>query len=206
MINTSSDTTTEVKRRLAMARTSTQNMSNIWKSRGLSIQMKLRFLRATVFAIATYGCESWSLTKNDRKRIDAFEMWCYRRLLRVSWKDKRTNIWVLEKICDKIVLLKNIRERKLRYCGHVIRKNTSLEKQLIQGSVEGRRFRGRPITLWTDDIKWWVGYGLQVATNLVRDRMARRALIKTTAVPPGATWHKWMKNIGLLYFSLRHFC
>ena len=88
-----------------------------------------------------------------------------------------------------MILLKNIRERKLRYYGHVIRKDTSLEKQIIQGSVEGRRCRGRPITSWTDNIKSWVGDGLQVATNLVRDRMAWRALIKTTAVPPGATWH-----------------
>ena len=98
MINVASDSTTEIKRRLAMARSTTQNMVKIWKIRGLSTGLKLRFLRATVFAIASYGCESWALTKTDRKRIDAFEMWSYRRLLRVSWKDKRTNKWVLERI------------------------------------------------------------------------------------------------------------
>lgn len=187
MINTESDTTTEIKRRLAIARTATQNMVNIWKSRGLSTKLKLRFLRATVFAIAIYGCESWSPTKNDRKRIDAFEMWCYRRLLRVSWKDKRTNNWVLEKLGGELVLQKNIKDRKLRYFGHIIRKDTSIEKLLVQGSVEGRRGRGRPITSWTDDIKSWTGGTMAVATNLARDRTAWRALIKTTAAPTGTT-------------------
>ena len=90
MINNSGDSTTEIKRRLAIARTTVQGMSSIWKSRGLSIDLKVRLLRATVFSIATYGCESWAMTKNDRKRVDAFEMWCYRRLLRVTWKDRRT--------------------------------------------------------------------------------------------------------------------
>ena len=170
-----------------MARTATQNMVNIWKSRGLSIKLKLRFLRATVFAIATYGCESWSTTKNDRKRIDAFEMWCYRRLLRVSWKDKRTNNWVLEKLGGDLVLQRNIRDRKLRYFGHVIRNDTSIEKQLIQGSVEGRRGRGRPITSWIDDIKSWTGGNMQAATNLARDRIAWRTFIETTAAPSGTT-------------------
>ena len=183
MITTKSDSTTDIKRRLAMARSTTQNMVNIWKSRGLSKGLKLRFLRATVFAIAMYGSESWAMTKSNRKRIDAFEMWCYMRLLRVSWQDKRTNNWVLEKIGSELVLQKSIRERKLRYFGHVIRKEGSLEKQIIQGAVEGRRGRGRPTTAWTDDIKAWNGGSLTVATNLARDRIAWRTLIKTTAAP-----------------------
>ena len=134
-----------------------------------------------------YGSESWAQTKSNRKRIDAFEMWCYRRLLRVSWQDKRTNNWVLEKIGSELVLQKSIRERKLRYFGHVIRKEGSLEKQIIQGAVEGRRGRGRPTTAWTDDIKAWNGGSLTVATNLARDRIAWRTLIKTTAAPMGTT-------------------
>ena len=98
LINTKSDSTTEIKCRLAIARTTTQKMLNIQKSRGLSIDLSFRFLRATVLSIATYGCESWAPTKNDNKRIETFKLWCCRRLLRVSWKDKRTNNWVLEKI------------------------------------------------------------------------------------------------------------
>ena len=94
LINNKCDSTTEIKRRLAIARKTSQSMENIWKSKGISMNLKLRFLRACVFSIATYGSESWAMTKNDRKRVDAFEMWCYRRLLRVSWKDKRTNDYV----------------------------------------------------------------------------------------------------------------
>ena len=187
MITTKSDSTTDIKRRLAMARSTTQNMAHIWKSRGLSKGLKLRFLQATVFAIALYGSEAWALTKMNRKRIEAFEMWCYRRLLRVSWQDKRTNIWVLEQIGSELVLLKYIRERKLRYFGHVIRREVSLEKQIIQGTVEGRRGRGRPTTAWTDDIKAWNGGSMAAATNLARDRKAWRTLIKTTAAPTGTT-------------------
>ena len=77
LVNIRSDSTTEIRRRLAIARNTTQNMMNIWKSRELSMELKLRFLKATVFSVATYGCESWAPTKNDSKRIDAFEMWYY---------------------------------------------------------------------------------------------------------------------------------
>ena len=122
LIDNKSDSTTEIKRRLAIARNTMQNMVNIWKSRGVSTELKLRLLRATVFSVATYGCESWAPTKNDSKRIDSFEMWCYRRLLRISWQDKRTNEWVLEKIGSGLILRDLIRERKLKYFGHILRK------------------------------------------------------------------------------------
>ena len=186
LINIRSDSTTEIRRRLAIARNATQNMVNIWKSRGLSMELKLRFLRATIFAIATYGSESWALTKNDRKRIDAFEMWCYRRLLRVSWKDRRTNNWVLERIGSELTIRNTIRDRKLRYFGHVMRKENSIEKQLIQGTVEGRRGRGRPTTAWTDDIKKWTGGSMEAATHMAEDRDRWRILIRATAAPMGA--------------------
>ena len=126
--------------------------------RGLSTGLKLRFLRATVFAIASYGCESWALTKTDRKRIDAFEMWSYRRLLRVSREDKRSNKWVLGRIGSDMVLQNNILERKLRYFGHVIRKDTSIEKQVIQGAVDRRsswqRTSNNIMDRWHQVMEW----------------------------------------------------
>ena len=91
MINNIGDSTVEIKRRLAIARSTVRSIPNIWKSRGISISLKVRLLNAVAFSIATYGCESWAMTKNDRKRVDAFEMWCYRRLLRTTWEDKRSN-------------------------------------------------------------------------------------------------------------------
>ena len=144
-------------------------MLNIWKSRDLSIELKLRLLRATVFSIARYGCESWAPTKND-KRIEAFELWCYKRLLRVSWKDKRTNNWMLEKIGSPLILRDTIRKRKLSYFGHIMRREESIKKQIFQGTMEGCRGRGRPVTAWADDIKKWVGGSLAVASNKAKDR------------------------------------
>ena len=185
LINIKSDSTNEIRRRLAIARRTTQNMIMIWKSRGLTIDLKVRLLRATVFAIATYGCESWAPTKNDCKRIDAVEKWCFRRLLRVSWQDRRTNEWVLNRIGTSLTLRDNIRTRKLRYFGHIMRKEESVEKQIIQGAVEGRRGRGRPTTAWTGNIKEMAGGSLAYATGMARDRDGWRALIKATAVPMG---------------------
>jgi hypothetical protein len=187
MINNIGDSTTEIKRRLAMARSTVQSMTNIWKSRGLSIDIKLRLLRATVFSIATYGCESWAMTKNDRKRVDAFEMWCYRRLLQVTWKDRKTNSWILEKIGADLTIRSGIMERKLRYFGHIVRRAGGIEKQILQGTVEGKRGRGRPSTSWTDDIKRMSGAGMQGATHFAADRIGWRALVKTTAALHGAT-------------------
>ena len=114
-----------------MAKSTTHNMVHIWKGRGLSNGLKLRFLQPIIFAIAMYGSESWALTKMNRKciHVDAFEMWCYRQLLMVFWPYKQTNNWVLEKIGSELVLQKSIRERKLCYFGHVIRKEVNLEKK-----------------------------------------------------------------------------
>ena len=187
LINNKCDSTTEIKRRLAIARKTTQSMENIWKSKGLSMNLKLRFLRACVFSIATYGSESWAMTKNDGKRIDAFEMWCYRRLLRVSWKDKRTNEWVLSKVGCELMLRRTIDSRKLRYFRHISRKDGSIEKIIMQGAVVGSRGRGRPSTSWTDDIKRNSGLSLTAATRLAANRTDWRALVKAIAAPAGAT-------------------
>ena len=186
LINTKSDSSTEIKRRLAIARKTLQDMSTIWKSKGLSMNLKVRFLKATIFSIATYGSESWAMTKNDRKRVDAFEMWCYRRLLRVSWREKRSNHWVLEKVRTKLTLRRDINIRKLRYFGHITRRDNSVEKLILQGAVEGSRGRGRPITSWTDDIKRITGLSTIEATRRASNRTKWRALVKATAAPPGA--------------------
>ena len=186
LINTKSDSSTEIKRRLAIARKTLQDMSTIWKSKGLSMNLKVRFLKATIFSIATYGSESWAMTKNDRKRVDAFEMWCYRRLLRVSWREKRSNQWVLEKVRTKLTLRRDINIRKLRYFGHITRRDNSVEKLILQGAVEGSRGRGRPITSWTDDIKRITGLSTIEATRRASNRTKWRALVKATAAPPGA--------------------
>ena len=128
-------------------------MVSIWKSRCMSLGLKLRFLRATAFPIAIYGCESWTtMASGDKKRVDAFELWCYRRLLRVSWKERKTNKWVLKKIGSVLMLRKSMGERKMRLFGHIVR-NNGMEKRLMQGKMEGKRRKGRPATTLFQDLK-----------------------------------------------------
>ena len=105
--------------------------------------LKLRLLRALVFPIAVYGCESWSMNKADQKRVDAFEMWCYRRILRISWTEMRSNVWILDQIGTSLMLRETIRRQKLRFFGHVVRRD-GLDKLVIRptGKVNGRRRRG----------------------------------------------------------------
>ena len=170
----------EVKRRLTMARSTTINMATIWKSRGISTKLKVRLLQATSFAIASYGCESWALTKSDQSRIDSFELWAYRRVLRVPWTAMKTNRWVLDTIGSGPILRKQMAVRKMRYFGHVVRRN-GFEKEIIQGSVEGRRRRGRPATPWSEDFRSWIGCNLAAASSAATDRKGWRMLVRATA-------------------------
>ena len=119
IVTNKGESTTEIRRMMAMARSTVHNMSHIWKSRCLSLSMKVRLLQlqATSFSIATYGSESWAMTKNDRQRVDAFERWCNGRLFQMSWKDKNTNVWVLEKIGTDLPIKRGIMERKLNHFG-----------------------------------------------------------------------------------------
>ena len=122
IIDTKCSGAKEIKRRIGMAKSTVHNLTMIWKSRGVSIGLKTRLLNSTAFAIAMYGCELWAPTKADGKKINAFEMWCYRKLLRVSWTEKRTNKWILEKLGSELILLKNIAERKMKLFGHIVRR------------------------------------------------------------------------------------
>ena len=146
-----------------------QNKASIWKSRGMSFGLKARLLRATAFPIAIYGCESCSMTSGDKKHVDAFEMWCYRRMFRVSWMERKTNKWVLEKIGSVLMLRKSMSERKMRFFGHIDRKN-GIEKRLMQGKMEGKRRRGRPATTWFQDLKEWTKLDIAGASQLATDR------------------------------------
>ena len=140
-----------------MGRGAVQNMAYMWKSRGMSLGLKVRFLRATALPIVIYliyGCESWAVTSGDKKLVDAFELWCYRRLLMGLWMERKTNKWVLEKLRYVLMLTKSMAERKMRLFGHIVRKN-GMEKRLMQGKMEGKRRRGRPATTWFQDLKEW---------------------------------------------------
>ena len=178
VIDTSCKSSKEIRKMLAMAKCTVQSMLNSWKSGGVSAKLRLRLLHATAFAV--YRCESWTFTETDGEKIGSFEMWCYRRLLRVLWTDKRTNQWVLDKIGTSLVLRKNMILRKKRFFGHIIRKG-GMEMCIIEGKVEGKRRRGRPLISWASDIVKLVGGSLANAVHQAVDREGRRALVMATA-------------------------
>ena len=185
-INTEGSCMQEVIRRLATARNIVQKMTTIWKSRNISKVLKLRVIRSTAFAVATHGCESWTLTKRIQNKVNAFEMWAYRRLLRISWQERKSNTWVLDELQTNLMLLNQIIARKLNYFGHAIR-HQGLEKLIIQGMLEGKRGRGRPPRSWCDDITDWTGKNLAEASHMAEDRKRWRATMKATAARARAT-------------------
>ena len=111
-----------------------------------------------MFAGLNYGCEFWTWNKAIEKRINAFEQWCYRRMLKISWKDRVTNVEVLNRIQTKMHFLKDMKRRKLEYAGHVLRRSSGkTHLLLLEGKVEGKRPQARPRLTWTDDITRWTG-------------------------------------------------
>ena len=131
----------EIKRRLLCERKAMTNLDSILKSRDITLPTKF-CLKAMVFPVFLYGCESWTLKKAEHRKIDAFELWCWRRLLRVPWTARRSNLSILKEISPEYSL-KEMMKLKLQYFGHLMRKTDSLEKTLMLGKIEGRRRRGR---------------------------------------------------------------
>ena len=128
------------------------NLDSILKSRDITLSTKVHLVKATVFPVVTYGCESWTVKKAERRRIDAFELWCWRRLLRVPWTSRRSNQYILKEITPGCSLEGLMLKLKLQYFGHLMRSADSFEKTLMLGNIEGRRRRGRQRTRWLDGI------------------------------------------------------
>ena len=118
------------------------NLDSIFKSRDISLPTKVRLAKAIVFPVVMYGCESWTVKKAERRRIDAFELWCWRRLLRVPWTARRSNQSILKEVSPGISLEGMMLKLKLQYFGHLMRRVDSLEKTLMLGGIAGRRRRG----------------------------------------------------------------
>ena len=128
------------------------NLDSIFKSRDITLLTKVRPVKAMVFPVVMYGCESWTVKKAERRRIDAFELWFWRRLLRVPWTAKRSNQSILKEISPGISLEGMMLKLKLQCFGHLMRRADSLEKTLMLGGIGGRRRRGRQRTRWLDGI------------------------------------------------------
>ena len=131
-----------IKRRLLFVRKAMTNLDSIFKSRDITLLIKVPLVKATVFPVVMYGCESWAIKKAECRRIDAFELWCWRRLFRVPWTARRSNQSIIKEISPEYSLEGLMLKRKLQYFGHLMRRTESLEKTLMLGKIEGRRRRG----------------------------------------------------------------
>ena len=174
--------TKDIKVRIGMAKQRMVQLNNIWKDHGIRRDLKIKLLKCLVWPVMLYGCEAWTHRKADDKRIEAAEMWFYRRLLRVTWIDKRTNESVLEELGTTRNLLKIINQRKLRYVGHALRnKKTDLMTTVLQGKLNAKRNSGRPPTSLMNNIKSISGLKIQQVTHRCQDREGWRRTVSSIA-------------------------
>ena len=179
------DCSHEIKRRLLLGRKAMTNIDSILKTRDITLTTKVLLVKAMVFPVVMYGCESWTMKKAECWRIDAFELWCWRGLLRVPWT-ARSNQSILKEISPDYLLEGLMLKLKLQYFGHLMWRTDSLEKTMVLGKIEGGRIRGQQRMRWLDGSTSAMGMRLSRLRELVMDREAWSAVVHE--VPKSRTW------------------
>ena len=212
-ITADGDCSHEIKRCLLLGRKVMTNLDSILKSRDITLPTKVRLVKAMVFSVVIYECESWTVKKAESRRIDAFELWCWRRLLRVPWTARRSNQSILKDISPGCSLEELMLKLKIQYFGHLMWSADSLEKTLMLGKIGGRRRRGRQRMKWLDGITDSMGIGLGELRELVMDRETWRGVVRVVAksrtrpsawteLKPPSLWHLGYGSPSKLIYHL----
>ena len=211
----------EIKRRLLLGRKAMANLDSVLKNRDITLPTKVHIVKALVFPVVLCGCESWAIKKAECWRIEAFELWCWRRLLRVSWTARRSNQSILKEMSPEYSLKDWWLKLKLQYFGHLMQITNSLEKTLMLGRIEGRRRRGWRRKRWLDGItysmdmtvsKLWEMGKVREAWHTVVHGVAKSqarlnkwttvSRVKLSFQPPSPLWRYVARNYMVVFFSL----